>query len=221
MLNRRKKFSRGLTRNFLQRDAARFRQHLGDLDHIGRLVALAAEFAGRQIRRVGLDHDAIGRQFGREIAQGLRFLEGQNARERDRKTQRNRFHRQFAPAGVAMQHGAKRSLGHFVFEDAAAVFIGFAGMDDQRQAGRAGGGDMGAKAALLRFARAVLVEIIQPRFAQRHDLGMLRQFDQLVGRNAVFFVGLMRMGADRAIDVRETARRSRAARQAASPASRS
>ena len=50
---------------------ARLRQHLGDLNHVRRLVALAAKFAGRQIRRVGLDHDAVGRQLGREIAQGL------------------------------------------------------------------------------------------------------------------------------------------------------
>ena len=173
MLNRRKKFCGGLTRNFLQRDATGVRQHLGDLDHIGRLVALAAEFAGRQIRRVGLDHDAIGREFGREIAQGLRVLEGQNSRERNRKTQSDRFHRKIAPAGVAMQHGAKRPFGHFVFEDATAVFIGLAGMNDQRQTGRAGCCNMRAKATLLCFARAVLVEIIQPGFAQRHDLRMI------------------------------------------------
>ena len=117
------------------------------------------------------------------------------------RPKRDRLHRKFPPAGVAMQHGAKRSLGHFVFEDAAAILVGFAGMNDQRQAGRAGRRDMGAKAALLRFARAVLVEIIQPRLAERHDLGMPRQLDQFARGNAVFFVGVMRMGADRAIDV--------------------
>ena len=100
-----------------------------------------------------------------------------------------------------MQHRAKRSLGHLVFEDAAAVLVGIAGVDHQRQAGGARGGDMGAKAALLRLARAVLVEIIQPRLAQRHDLRMLGQLDQFAGGNAVFLVGVMRMGADRAIDV--------------------
>ncbi len=120
------------------------------------------------------------------------------------KPKRNRLHRQLAPAGVAMQHRAERSLGHFVFEDAAAILVGVAGMDHQRQAGRARGGDMGAKAALLRFARAVLVEIIQPRLAQRHDLRMPGQLDQFVGGNAVFLVGVMRMGADRAIDVRKS-----------------
>ena len=74
-------------------------------------------------------------------------------------------------------------------------------MDDQRQAGDAGRGDVGAKAALLRLPRAVLIEIVETCFAQRHDLGMPSQFDQFAHGNAVFFVGLMRMGADRAIDV--------------------
>ena len=58
-----------LPRNLLKRNAARLRQHLRDLHHVGRLVALAAKFAGREIRRVGLHHDAVGRKFGREIAQ--------------------------------------------------------------------------------------------------------------------------------------------------------
>ena len=71
------------------------------------------------------------------------------------KAQRDRLHRQLPPAGVAMQHRAKRSLGHFVFENAAATLVGLAGMNDQRQAGRARRGDVGAKAALLRFRRAV------------------------------------------------------------------
>ena len=60
---------------------------------------------------------------------------------------------------------------------------------------------MGAKTALLRLGRAVLVEIIQPRLAQRNDLRVLRQFDQFAGRNAVFLIGMMRMGADRTVDV--------------------
>ena len=119
-----------------------------------------------------------------------------------------------------MQHGAKRSLGHLIFEDAAAGLVGIAGMNDQRQAGRTRGGDVGAKAALLRFAGAVLVEIIQPRLAQRHDFGMPRQLDQFVRGNPVLFVGVMRMGADRAIDVRKSLRDRQAAHRDASPASR-
>src|SRR5450631_3193010 len=59
---------------------------------------------------------------------------------------------------------------------------------------------MRPKAALLRLSRAVLVEIIQTRLAERHDPGMPGQCDQFVGGNSVFFIGMMRMGADRAID---------------------
>src|ERR1700754_33404 len=65
---------------------------------------------------------------------------------------------------------------------------------------------MRAKPAFLRLARAVLGEIIQPRLAQRHYFRMFCQFDQFVGGNAVFLIGMMRMGADRAIDVRKTRR---------------
>jgi hypothetical protein len=68
-------------RNLIKRDSPRLRQHAGNLNHVSRFVALAAKLAGRQIRRIGLDHDAVGRKLGREIAQGLRFLERQNARE--------------------------------------------------------------------------------------------------------------------------------------------
>src|ERR1700716_1739014 len=141
----------GLTRNLFERDPAGLRQHLGNFDHIGRLVALAAKFARRQIRRVGLDHDAIGRKLGRKVAQGLRFLEGQNARERNRKPQRDRLHRQLSPAGIAMQHRAKRSFCRFVWEDTAAIIVGVAGVNDQRETGGSGGRDVGAKAALLRL----------------------------------------------------------------------
>ena len=74
-------------------------------------------------------------------------------------------------------------------------------MDDQRQAGGAGRRDVGAEAPFLRLARAVLIEIVEPRLAQRHDLGMPGQFDQLARGNAVFLIGLMRMGPDRAIDI--------------------
>ena len=77
-----------------------------------------------------------------------------------------------------MQHGLERSFGNLVFEDAAAILVRLAGVDDQRQTSGAGSRDMGAKAARLCFARAVLIEVIQPRLAQRDDFRMLCQFDQ-------------------------------------------
>src|SRR4051812_29245559 len=65
---------------------------------------------------------------------------------------------------------------------------------------------MRAKTALLRLPRAVLIEIIQAGFAQSHDLWMLRQFDQLLCTDIIFLVCMVRMGADRAINVGETLR---------------
>src|SRR5689334_21498722 len=100
-----------------------------------------------------------------------------------------------------MQHGAKRSLRDLLFQDAAAILVRFAGMDDERQTGGARGRDMGAKAPRLRFGRAIVVEVIEAGFAERDDLGMVRKRDQFVWRNAVFLVGVVRMGADGAIDV--------------------
>ena len=79
-----------MPRDLRQRHPPGLRQHLGNFTDIRRFVALAAKLAGRQIRRIGLDHDAIGGQFGREIAQRLRFLEGQNPRKRNRKPERDR-----------------------------------------------------------------------------------------------------------------------------------
>ena len=66
-----------------------------------------------------------------------------------------------------MQDGAKRPLGRLVFEDAAAILIRVAGMDDERQAGCAAGCNMGAKAARLGLRGAVVVEVVEPGFAER------------------------------------------------------
>ena len=94
-------------------------------------------------------------------------------------------------------------------------------MDHQRQAGFAGGGDMGAEALLLRVARAVVVVVVEPRLADRHHLGMAGARDQVGGADVELLVGVVRMGADRADTRRETARRWRAARPAGAPGSRS
>ncbi|MET4772926.1 hypothetical protein ABIA28_005140 [Bradyrhizobium elkanii] len=49
----------------------------------------------------------------------------------------------------------------------------------------------------------MLVEIVEPGLAERHDLRMLGQLDQFAGRDAILFIGMMWMGADRAVDVGE------------------
>src|SRR6266702_567213 len=191
----------GLARNLIERNAARLREHFCDLDHIGRLVAFAAELAGRKVGRVCFNQNTVSRPLGCKRAQGLRLLEGQDAREADVEPKRHRLQCELAPAGVTMQHGAKRSLCRFLLQDAAAILVGLAGVDHQRQAGGTSRGNVGTKAPRLRLRRAVVVEIIEPGFTERDDLGMLRQRDQLVRRDAVLLIRVMRMGADRAIDV--------------------
>ena len=73
-----------------------------------------------------------------------------------------------------MQHRLERPLGDFLLEDFAAAFIGFAGVDHQRQAGDARRRDMGPESPLLRRGRTVSVVIVEPRLAQRDHLRMLR-----------------------------------------------
>ncbi len=74
-----------------------------------------------------------------------------------------------------MEYGAERSLRHLVFKNSLASLIRLAGVNDQRQSCGTGGRDMGAKAPLLRLGRSVLVEIIEPRLAQRDDFRMSGQ----------------------------------------------
>ena len=65
--------------------------------------------------------------------------------------------RELAAAGEAMQHGREGALPGLLLQDSRHVVVRLAGMDDQRQPGRARGGDMVAEAALLRVARAVVI----------------------------------------------------------------
>ena len=201
LLNRRKKLSDRLPRDLRERDAARFGQNLRRLDYISRFVALAAKRIGREIRRVGFDKDAVRRQLGRDRAQRARVFEGQNAGEGDEEAERDGAPRKLRTAGEAMQHSREGALPGFFFENARHVGVGFARMDDQRQAGLARGGDMGAKSALLRIARAVVVVIIEPRFADRDDFRVPRMGDQIVRRDVQLFVRIMRMRADRAKNI--------------------
>ncbi len=72
-------------------------------------------------------------------------------------------------------------------------------MDDERKLGSPRRLDVANEAGLLVFRLLRVVEIIQPRLADRHDLVVaLGKPHKLVGRNVEFFVGIVRMRADRA-----------------------
>jgi len=79
-----------------------------------------------------------------------------------------------------------------------------AGVDHQRQLGFARGLNVDAESPLLRVARAVVVVIVEPRLADRHHLRVLGRGDEVGNRHVRFLGGMVRMRADRAIDVVET-----------------
>ena len=74
-------------------------------------------------------------------------------------------------------------------------------MNDQRQPRLPRGGDVVAKALLLRLARAVVVEVVEARLADGDDLGMRGEAHDLLDGNVELLVGIVGMRADRAEDV--------------------
>src|SRR6185437_4485905 len=117
-----------------------------------------------------------------------------------------RPHGKIAPAGEAMQHGREGALPVFLLQNARHVGVALAGMDHQRQPARARRCNVRAQALFLRVARAVVIMVIEPGLADRHHLGMARALQEIVRADVEFFVRVLRMRPDRAIDFRETVR---------------
>ncbi len=185
-----------------RRDALHLGQRRRGMRHVGRLVRLAAIGLGRQKRRVGLDQQAIERNRAGDVAQGFRFLEGDDAGERHVQPQLDGAHGELRPAGVAVQDRRERpALGVLVLEDGERVVVGIARVDLERQPGAARRLDVAPEAFRLRLGRAVLVVVVEPRLADGHHLRVLAEADDLVGRDAALLVGVVGVRADRAVDV--------------------
>ena len=108
--NRRKKFSvvcRAIS-------SSRYRPRVGQASWPSRprkpARCACRDSAGAEVRRVGLDQNAIRGQASRDGAQVIGFLEGQDPGERDKETERDRTPRKIAAAGEAMQHGGEGAL---------------------------------------------------------------------------------------------------------------
>lgn len=91
-------------------------------------------------------------------------------------------------------------LPRFVFQDGSHIIIGIARVNDKRQARLARRFDMGAQTLCLCVARRIVIMIVEPGFADRDCLPMLRQRDDFIGRDAALFTCIVRMRADRTID---------------------
>ena len=71
--------------------AAQLRQFSRGLDHVGRLVALAAFGDGREIRRVGFDQEAVGGREARGFLNVGGFGKRHDAAEAQMKAQIQRL----------------------------------------------------------------------------------------------------------------------------------
>lgn len=60
---------------------------------------------------------------------------------------------------------------------------------------------MGAKAGVLYGPRALVVEVVESRLADRHHLGMGRHADQFLDGHVGLLARIVWVGADRAVDI--------------------
>ena len=97
-----------------------------------------------------------------------------------------------------MEDEREGSLPAFILEDRHHVVIGAARMDHQGQAGFSCRCDVGAESLRLRRSRRLVVVVVEPGFADGHDLRMRREPDECGGRHVELFGSVVRMRADRA-----------------------
>ena len=105
-VEQRQEIAGGQTANVLRRTASQAGQHRGHMWHIGRVVGFTPERHRRQIGAVGFNQQAIVRYKFGHFAQISRRFEGQDARERDVKTQIQSRSRDLLAFGEAMEHPA-------------------------------------------------------------------------------------------------------------------
>ena len=91
-----------------------------------------------------------------------------------------------------VQHRREGALPALFLQNPRHVLVGVARVDHERQTCRTRRSDVSAKAAFLRVARAQIIMVIEPSFADRHDLGVARARDQFADINvALFIVGFV------------------------------
>ena len=101
-----------------------------------------------------------------------------------------------------MEQGREGPLPHFFLQDRGAIGVGVAGVDDERQAGLASGGDMGAEHPPRDFARRMVVVVVEPRLAQPDAFRMPRERDEFLDRRLFLLMRVMRMRANGAENLR-------------------
>src|SRR5579884_2175045 len=153
-----------------ERLAAHGGHGLGDHAHERGLVAPAAVRHGREVRRIGLDEEALGGHEAHRRAQRLGVLERHDARHRDGEAQVEVAARVGGVAGEAVDDAAHgvRALGA---QQLRRLGVRLADVDDEGPAVRAGERHVaGESRALCRARRAVIV-VVEAGLADGDDAG--------------------------------------------------
>ena len=121
----------------------------------------------RRSRRAAVERNGAG-----DVAQLVGVLEGEDAGKGHIERRARGRARPARPDEKQWSTAVNAALPHFLLENGAMSSSASRGMDHERQAGHAGGRDVRAEAPRLHVARAEIIMIVEPGFANRDDLGM-------------------------------------------------
>ena len=154
-------------------DATRLREDGERVEHVGRLVSLAAERLRREIRAVRLGKDPIGGNGRRRLPQqgGLRI--GHVSRKRH--------------VVPALERRVEQTRGREAVEDDRAgergqrgcsVVVGVARVDHDGEPGGRGDLELPVEERALHLARSTVMKVVEADLADRDDGRMLEQLDR-------------------------------------------
>ena len=155
----------------------------------------------REEGTVGFHQQPVLRNGLGNRLQVLGILEGYDSRQRDRQAQIEDFLAELRRGREAMDERGKRPLPHLVRQDGERILLGIARMDDEREVRSSCDRDVEAKQALLHGAVGMLVVIVEPRFADTDDAGVLGRLEQRVFAEVLMVVRVMRVDTDARIDI--------------------
>src|SRR5205085_9348757 len=139
-------------------DASRF-------NHARRFVAPAAKWDWREKRAIGFNEQPVERYAARDGAQRLGVLKRDVAGKRDQQTEFEGRFGQRPTAAEAVHDAAKFRPAPFSAQDRRRVYVSFARVNDHGQLRRTRQTQLPREDFALRFARRVVVMIIEANLA--------------------------------------------------------
>jgi len=169
------------------------RQSHDGIDHPRRFVSLSSMRDGRQIRRIRFDQQSIARDQPQQTIVRP-FLERDDATERDVPTRIECKRREIRTPRIAVQNADDTRRSCFA-DDPARIGFSVTRVHHQRFADFPGQRDLRREGGALRFARRVVVVIVETAFADRDgrtleqspqqwDVSRLQEIRGIVGMDA-------------------------------------